>query len=61
MRDAIRGKHYFYHTEETYVQWIRRYILFYNKRHPKDIGVPEVETVIGTHMASRWTEDRSAS
>ena len=60
MRDAIRVKHYSYRTEETYVRWIRRYILFLNKRHPKDIGVPEVETVIGTYMPARWAEDRSA-
>jgi Phage integrase, N-terminal SAM-like domain len=32
VRDAaIRLKHYAYRTEETYVQWIRRYILFHNK------------------------------
>jgi hypothetical protein len=35
VRDAIRLKHYSYRTEETYVQWIRRYILFHNKRHPQ--------------------------
>ncbi|MGD1949245.1 MAG: phage integrase N-terminal SAM-like domain-containing protein [Leptolyngbyaceae cyanobacterium] len=34
VRDAIRLNHYSYRTEETYVQWIRRYILFHNKRHP---------------------------
>ncbi|NJL55430.1 hypothetical protein HC928_09760 [bacterium] len=34
VRDAIRVKHYSYRTEQTYVQWIRCYILFHNKRHP---------------------------
>ena len=34
VREAIRVKHYSYRTEQTYVQWIRRYILFHNKRHP---------------------------
>ena len=34
VRDAIRVKHYSYRTEETYVQWIRRYILFHDKCHP---------------------------
>jgi Phage integrase, N-terminal SAM-like domain len=43
VRDAIRVKHYAYRTEESYVQWIRRYILFHNKRHPKDIAEPEVQ------------------
>ena len=50
VRDAIRAKHYSYRTEETYVQWIRRYILFHNKRHPKDMGVPEIEGFL-THLA----------
>jgi integron integrase len=51
VRDAIRLKHYSYRTEETYVQWIRRYILFHHKRHPKDMGVPEIEAFL-THLAT---------
>ncbi len=50
VREAIRLKHYSYRTEETYVQWIRRYILFHDKRHPKDMGVPEIEAFL-THLA----------
>lgn len=50
VRGAIRIKHYSYRTEETYVQWIRRYILFHNKRHPRDMGVPEMEAFL-THLA----------
>jgi integron integrase len=50
VRDAIRMKHYAYRTEETYVQWIRRFILFHNKRHPKDMGTPEIEAFL-THLA----------
>lgn len=50
VREAIRLKHYSYRTEETYVQWIRRYILFHNKRHPKDMGVSEIESFL-THLA----------
>jgi hypothetical protein len=49
VRDAIRLKHYSYRTEETYVQWIVRYILFHNKRHPKDMGSPEIEE-FSTHL-----------
>ena len=37
VQDVIRLKHYSYQTEKTYIYWIRRYILFHNKRHPKDI------------------------
>jgi integron integrase len=50
VRDAIRLKHYSYRTEETYVQWIRRFILFHNKRHPNEMGVPEIEAFL-THLA----------
>lgn len=46
VRDVIRLKHYSYRTEQTYVQWIRRYILFHNKRHPSEMGVPEIETFL---------------
>jgi Phage integrase, N-terminal SAM-like domain len=51
VRDAIRLKHYSYRTEETYVQWIRRYILFHNKRHPNQMGVPEIEAFL-SHLAT---------
>lgn len=50
VRDVMRTKHYAYRTEETYVQWIRRFILFHNKRHPKDMAEPEVEAFL-THLA----------
>jgi hypothetical protein len=42
VRDAIRLKHYSYSTEKTYVLWIRRFILFHNKRHPAEMSTPEV-------------------
>jgi integron integrase len=50
VRDAIRLKHYAYRTEETYVQWVRRYILFHNKRHPNEMGTAEIEAFL-THLA----------
>ncbi|MBE9138637.1 integron integrase [Nodosilinea sp. LEGE 07088] len=50
VRDAIRLKHYSYRTEQTYVGWIRRYILFHNKQHPKDMGGAEVKAFL-THLA----------
>ena len=36
VRDAVRVRHYSYRTEEQYVFWIRRYILFNGKRHPRN-------------------------
>jgi site-specific recombinase XerD len=50
VREIMRLKHYSDRTEDSYVQWIRRYILFHNKRHPKDMGSPEVEAFL-THLA----------
>lgn len=38
VKDRIRVKHYSYRTEETYLQWIGRFILFHNKRHPCEMG-----------------------
>lgn len=43
VRDAIRLKHYSYRTEQSYVYWIRRFILFHNKRHPSEMNAPEIE------------------
>jgi len=51
VRDAIRVRHYSYRTEEAYVQWIIRFILFHNKQHPKEMGAVEVEAFL-THLAA---------
>jgi site-specific recombinase XerD len=50
VREAIRLKHCFYRTEQCYVAWIRRYILFHYKRHPKEMGSAEIESFL-THLA----------
>lgn len=42
VRDAIRSRHYSLRTEQTYIQWVRRYIYFHNKRHPEDMGEQEI-------------------
>ncbi len=46
LRDATRLKHYAYSTEKTYVHWAKRYILFHNKRHPAEMGTPEIEALL---------------
>ena len=43
VRDKIRLKHYSISTERTYVHWIKRYILFHNKRHPIEMGKVKIE------------------
>jgi integron integrase len=43
VREAIRLRHYSYRTEKSYVDWIRRFILFHGKRHPAQMAAAEVE------------------
>ena len=50
VRERIRVKHYSIRTETQYVQWIRRFILFHGKKHPRDMGAPELEAFL-THLA----------
>jgi site-specific recombinase XerD len=50
VRDAIRVKHYARNTEQAYVYWIKNYILFHNKRHPKEMETGEAQTLL-THLA----------
>ncbi|MFN7141016.1 MAG: phage integrase N-terminal SAM-like domain-containing protein, partial [Limisphaerales bacterium] len=49
--EVMRFKHYALRTEETYWNWIRRFILFHGKRHPKEMGAPEVRAFL-THLAA---------
>ena len=42
VREVIRTKHFSYSTEKTYVSWIYRFIIYHNKRHPKDMGAKEI-------------------
>ena len=51
VREAIRVRHYSYRTEQQYVAWIRRFILFHGKRHPLTMGGPEVSTFL-SYLAS---------
>jgi len=48
--DKIRLKHYSKSTEQTYYYWAKNYILFHNKKHPKDMGKVEIEQFL-THLA----------
>lgn len=46
VREAIRLRHYSPRTETAYVAWIRRFILFHGKRHPRDLGEAEVTALL---------------
>ncbi|MCG7853908.1 MAG: phage integrase N-terminal SAM-like domain-containing protein, partial [Methanosarcinaceae archaeon] len=51
VRETLRTKHYSYRTEQAYVDWIKRFIIFHGKRHPKDLGADEVQAFI-TYLAN---------
>jgi len=50
VHEVIRRKHYSIRTEQAYVDWIKRFILYHDKRHPADLGVAEVEAFL-TYLA----------
>ncbi len=45
-RGIMRGKNMAPGTEKSYISWMRRYILFHNKRHPKDMAASEIEAFL---------------
>jgi integron integrase len=50
VREAIRTRHLSIRTEDAYVQWAKRFIVFHGKRHPLEMGEPEVAAFL-THLA----------
>ena len=53
VRERIRVKHYSLRTEQAYLGWIKRYIFFHDKRHPRDMGKLEVEAFLGVLAVER--------
>ncbi|TAM09174.1 MAG: integron integrase [Nevskiaceae bacterium] len=51
LRAAVRARHYSLRTEQAYHDWVKRFILFHGKRHPREMGAPEV-TAFLTHLAT---------
>ena len=52
VRQALRSRHYSRRTEQIYAHWIRRFVLFHQKRHPLGMAEPEINAFL-THMALR--------
>lgn len=50
VRDLLRVKHYSLRTEQAYVNWIQRFILLHDKRHPREMGMTEISAFL-THLA----------
>lgn len=51
VRQSLRLGHYSNRTEEAYVSWIRRFILFHDKRHPREMGATEIRAFLA-HLAT---------
>ena len=65
VRAKLRVKHYSMRTEEVYVDWIKRFILFHDKRHPRDMAAPQVEAFLTdlaiTRQVSASTQNQAKS
>ncbi len=46
VRDRIPTLHYSIHTERAYCNWVRRFILFHDKRHPRDMGLSDINRIL---------------
>src|SRR5712671_216042 len=52
LRAAVRARHYSPHTEESYVGWVKRFVVFHGRRHPDQLGEAEVRAFL-EHLAER--------
>jgi integron integrase len=53
VRGAIRARHYSHRTEKAYVGWIKRFIFFHGKRHPNEMGAPEITQYLSSLATER--------
>jgi len=53
VRAKIRTLHYSLRTEKSYAQWVKRYILFHGKRHPREMGAAEVQAFLSALATER--------
>ncbi len=51
VRDRLRANHYSMRTEDSYLHWIRRFIVFHGKKHPREVGGSQVEVFL-SHLAT---------
>jgi integron integrase len=63
VRTELRSKHYSRKTEVAYTNWIKRFVLFHNKQHPKDMGAEEiksfVDNLVTNHNVSSATQNQA--
>ena len=63
VRALLRVRHYALRTEECYVQWIMRFILFHNKRHPAEMGSGELQEFListASSIPTAWAPKKSS-
>lgn len=53
VREQLRIRHYSFRTEQQYAQWIRRFVVFHERRHPREMGGPEVEAFLSSLATER--------
>ena len=53
LRAALRARHYSLRTEQSYVDWVRRFVFFHGKRHPDDMGEPEINAFLSSLATDR--------
>jgi Phage integrase, N-terminal SAM-like domain len=58
-REKMRTRHFAYRTEQAYLTWIRRYVNFHNRKHPRKMGSSYVEAFL-THLAVHENVSASA-
>ena len=56
--ESLRNRHYSSRTEKTYIMWVRKYILYHNKRHPREMGAAEINDFI-TYLVNQKTVSAS--
>ena len=50
VRNVIRLKHYSIRTEQSYIDWIKRYIFFHGKKHPSELDEQHISAARGVHL-----------
>src|SRR5687768_3758874 len=53
LREAIRLRHYSLRTEKAYVDWVRRFIRFHGRRHPRELGGEHVQAFLSSLAVQR--------
>jgi len=65
MRNRMRMAHMSLYTERTYIQWIKRFLIFHNKRHPREMGSQEITAFLSelavTKNVSASTQNQALS